>query len=429
MKPQPDLVEQEIESWDFFLTLPEADRAKLRPNVKMSQFGEPLFEFSGACSGCGETPYIKLITQLYGDRSLIANATGCSSIFGGNLPTTPYTTNRDGRGPAWANSLFEDNAEFGLGFRLALDKHVERAHMLLDQLKPDLDAELVAEILDAPQTDAPQSEEMEIFFQRGRVGALRAALKKIDAPAARELEQFADYLVKKDVWIIGGDGWAYDIGSAGLDHVMASGANVNILVMDTEVYSNTGGQQSKATPMAASAKFVTGGKSVPKKDLGLMAITYGHVYVASVAFGASDAQLTKAIHEAASYEGPSLIIANAPCIEHGYDLADSLGQMKLAVDSGYWLLYRYDPRLIEKGKKPLQLDCKPASIPLADYFKNENRFAKLERSDAEHYHKLVKAAETEAKRRRMVFEKLAELEMPVGLDVVEAVSGGQAAAE
>jgi pyruvate-ferredoxin/flavodoxin oxidoreductase len=424
MKPQPDLVEQESESWDFFLGLPEADRTKLRPNVKMSQFAEPLFEFSGACSGCGETPYIKLITQLYGDRTMIANATGCSSIFGGNLPTTPYTANSEGRGPAWANSLFEDNAEFGLGFRLALDKHVERANLLLDQLAPELDSDLVAEFKDAPQTN-----ETEIFFQRGRIGALRAQLKDIDSPAARELEQFADYLVKKDVWIIGGDGWAYDIGSAGLDHVMASGANVNILVMDTEVYSNTGGQQSKATPMAASAKFVTGGKAVPKKDLGLMAITYGHVYVASVAFGASDAQLTKAIQEAASYEGPSLIIANAPCIEHGYDLGDSLGQMKLAVDSGYWLLYRYDPRLIEAGKKPLQLDSKPASIPLNDYFKNENRFAKLERSDAEHYKVLLQGAEREARRRRSVFEKLAELETPVGLDVVEAVSDGQAAAE
>jgi pyruvate-ferredoxin/flavodoxin oxidoreductase len=424
MQPQPDLVEQERESWEFFLGLPEADRTKLRPNVKMSQFAEPLFEFSGACSGCGETPYIKLITQLYGDRSLIANATGCSSIFGGNLPTTPYTTNREGRGPAWANSLFEDNAEFGLGFRLALDKHVERAHALLDQLGPDFDADLVAELLDAPQSD-----EMEIFFQRGRVGALRSKLKSIDSPVARELEHFADYFVKKDVWIIGGDGWAYDIGSAGLDHVMASGANVNILVMDTEVYSNTGGQQSKATPMGASAKFVTGGKTLPKKDLGLMAISYGHVYVASVAFGASDAQLTRAIHEAASYDGPSLIIANAPCIEHGYDLGDSLGQMKLAVDSGYWLLYRYDPRLIEAGKKPLQLDSKPASIPLNDYFKNENRFAKLERGNAEHYHALVQKAQISAQQRRSVFEKLAELEFPAGPEAIEVISGGQAAAE
>jgi len=424
MKPQPDFVEQEIESWDFFLSLPEADRTKPRPNVKMSQFAEPLFEFSGACSGCGETPYIKLITQLYGDRSMIANATGCSSIFGGNLPTTPYTTNSDGRGPAWANSLFEDNAEFGLGFRLALDKHVERAHNLLDELTDELSKEFAAEILDAPQLG-----EIDIIAQRGRVEKLRSLLKNIDTPASREMEQFADYLVKKDVWIIGGDGWAYDIGSAGLDHVMASGSDVNILVMDTEVYSNTGGQQSKATPMAASAKFVTGGKAVPKKDLGLMAMSYGHVYVASVAFGASDSQLTKAIQEAASYEGPSLIIANAPCIEHGYDLGDSLGQMKLAVDSGYWLLYRYDPRLIKAGKKPLQLDSKPASIPLNDYFKNENRFAKLERSDAEHYYELVQNAEAEAKRRRLVFEKLAELGQPTGPAAVKVVAGDQAAAE
>lgn len=424
MKPQPELVEQERESWDFFLELPEADRTMLRPNVKMSQFAEPLFEFSGACSGCGETPYIKLITQLYGDRMMIANATGCSSIFGGNLPTTPYTTNGEGRGPAWANSLFEDNAEFGLGFRLALDKHVERAHSLLGKLKDDLDAEFTAEIIDAPQLG-----EIDIIAQRGRIEKLRAQLGTIDTPIAREMEQFADYLVKKDVWIIGGDGWAYDIGSAGLDHVMASGANVNILVMDTEVYSNTGGQQSKATPMGASAKFVTGGKTVPKKDLGLMAITYGHVYVASVAFGASDSQLTKAIQEAASYEGPSLIIAYAPCIEHGYDLGDSLGQMKLAVESGYWLLYRYDPRLIEAGKKPLQLDSKPASIPLYDYFKNENRFAKLERSNAKHYRTLVENAQTEASRRRSVFEKLSELDVPTGPAAIKVVSGDEAAAE
>ena len=407
MEPHAQHVESEKISWDFFLGLPETDRTKLRPNVKMSQFAEPLIEFSGACSGCGETPYIKLITQLYGDRSLIANATGCSSIFGGNLPATPYTKNCDGRGPAWANSLFEDNAEFGLGFRLAVDKHVETARRLVTQLADQLDAGFAAEILEAPQTD-----EVEIFLQRTRVEGLRGMVKKIDSPAAREMEQFADYLVKKDVWIIGGDGWAYDIGSAGLDHVMASGANVNILVMDTEVYSNTGGQQSKATPLGASAKFVTGGKAVPKKDLGLIAMSYGHVYVASVAFGASDSQLTRAMHEAVSYDGPSLIIANAPCIEHGYDLGDSLGQMKLAVESGYWMLYRYDPRLVEKGKKPLQLDSKPQSIPLIEYFHNENRFTKLERSDEAHFKELVAAAEVEVKRKRTLFETLAAVDLP-----------------
>lgn len=423
MEPHAEHVDSEKVSWDFFLDLPETDRTKMRPNVKMSQFGEPLIEFSGACSGCGETPYIKLITQLYGDRSLIANATGCSSIFGGNLPATPYTTNCDGRGPAWANSLFEDNAEFGLGFRLALDKHVETARRLVTQLADQLDDGFAVEILDAPQTD-----EVEIFMQRTRVEGLRGMVKKIDSPAAREMEQFADYLVKKDVWIIGGDGWAYDIGSAGLDHVMASGANVNILVMDTEVYSNTGGQQSKATPMGATAKFVTGGKAVPKKDLGLIALSYGHVYVASVAFGASDSQLTRAVHEAVSYDGPSLIIANAPCIEHGYDLSDSLSQMKLAVESGYWMLYRYDPRLVEKGKKPLQLDSKPQSIPLTEYFHNENRFTKLERSDAEYYKKLVGAAEAEIKRKRLLFESLASLELPAE-KVVEKMTTGSKAAE
>ena len=425
MQPQPALVDSERESWDFFLNLPESDRSKLRPNVKMSQFGQPLFEFSGACSGCGETPYIKLITQLYGDRLMIANATGCSSIFGGNLPTTPYTTNADGRGPAWANSLFEDNAEFGLGFRLALDKHIERSRLLIAGLEPELGSDAVNDILDAPQAN-----EIEIFAQRARVEVLRQKLKDMDGPAAREMEQFADYLVKKEIWIIGGDGWAYDIGSAGLDHVLASGANVNILVMDTEVYSNTGGQQSKATPMAASAKFVTGGKTVPKKDLGLMAISYGHVYVASVAFGTSDAQMTRAVQEAASYEGPSLIIANAPCIDHGYDLGDSLGQMKLAVESGYWLLYRYDPRHADAGKQPLQLDSKPASIPLNDYFKNENRFMKLERSDPENYATLLAGAEAESFRRRAMFEGLAQI-MPAAVEEaaeVESATPSPAAA-
>ena len=423
MEPHAPLVEQERESWEYFLQLPESDRTKLRPNVKMSQFGEPLIEFSGACSGCGETPYIKLITQLYGDRTLIANATGCSSIFGGNLPATPYTANAEGRGPAWANSLFEDNAEFGLGFRLALDKHVERARSLLEQLSGELGADFVAEILDAEQTN-----ETEIFEQRKRVGRLRVKLNKVDDTAAREMEQFADYLVNKDVWIIGGDGWAYDIGSAGLDHVLASGANVNVLVMDTEVYSNTGGQQSKATPLGAAAKFVTGGKAVPKKDLGLIAITYGHVYVAQVAFGASDSQLTKAIHEATSYNGPSLIIANAPCVEHGYELADSLGQMKLAVDSGYWLLYRYDPRILAAGRKPLQLDCKPPSVPLTDYFENENRFAKIARQDPDHFDRLTAAAESEIRWKRALFEKLAELTKPAK-GASEAVEPKSEAAE
>ncbi len=424
MKPPAPLVEAERKNWDFFLDLPDPDRTKLRPNVKMSQFGEPLFEFSGACSGCGETPYIKLITQLYGDRTLIANATGCSSIYGGNLPATPYTTNEDGRGPAWANSLFEDNAEFGLGFRLALDKHKEQARKRLTGLASEIGETLVEEILSAPQDD-----ETQIAAQRARVVALRGKLAGIDSPEAKALSQYADYLVKKDVWIIGGDGWAYDIGFGGLDHILASGHDVNILVMDTEVYSNTGGQQSKATPLGAAAKFVSGGKTTPKKDLGFMAITYGHVYVASVAFGASDAQLVRAIQEATAYKGTSLILANSPCIEHGYDLANELDQMQLAVDSGYWMLYRYDPRRIGTDKNPLQLDCKPPSIPLEDYLRNENRFIQVQRRDPELFKQLVAKAEDELKRRRAVYEKLAELSFPSDSVIEAAAAANQAAAE
>ena len=412
--------ESERADWDFFLTLPEADRTRLRPNVKMSQFAEPLFEFSGACSGCGETPYIKLITQLYGDRTVIANATGCSSIYGGNLPTTPYTTNDDGRGPAWANSLFEDNAEFGLGNRLAIDKHVEHARALLTGLASELGDTLVGGILDSAQAD-----ETAIVAQRERVAALRGKLKAIDSDPARQLDRLADYLVRKNVWIIGGDGWAYDIGYGGLDHVMSTGHDVNILVMDTEAYSNTGGQQSKATTLGAAAKFATAGKTSPKKDLGLMAIAYGHVYVASVAFGARDAQCVRAFQEAESYDGPSLIIAFSPCIEHGYDLSLSLTQMQLAVDTGYWPLYRYDPRRLARGDKPLQLDSKAPTVPLSDYIRNENRFAIVERRDPELYARLVRAAEADLARRRALYEKLAEMSIPVN-DPDEAGDDGGA---
>ncbi len=413
MKPQPALIAAERENWEFFLALPEADRSKLRPNVKMSQYAEPLFEFSGACSGCGETPYLKLLTQLFGDRALIANATGCSSIYGGNLPSTPWTRNCEGRGPAWANSLFEDNAEFGLGFRLTLDKHREQARALL----LDAGGALAQEII-----EAPQESETEVRAQRARVETLKERLSGADDPAGRRLLELADHLVRKDVWIIGGDGWAYDIGFGGLDHVLSTGRNVNILVLDTEVYSNTGGQQSKATPMGAVAKFATGGKTAAKKDLGLMAISYGDVYVASVSFGASDSQLLKAFNEAASHQGTSLIIAHAPCIEHGYDLADSLDQMKMAVDAGYWMLYRYDPRLIEAGRKPLQLDCKPPSIELEEYFQNENRFRLVKRRDRVRYEEIVERASAELQWRRAVFEKLAEMSLP-------QKAGEQAAAE
>ena len=403
MRPQPALRVQEAENFDFFLSLPEADRAALRPNLKMSQFAEPLFEFSGACSGCGETPYLKLITQLYGDRAVIANATGCSSIFGGNLPTTPYSCNADGRGPAWANSLFEDNAEFGLGIRLGLDRHEKHAFEQLANLTEVIhNDELVDGLL-----EADQSEEAGIIAQRARVATLKEKLTAIGTTDALHLADMADYLVKKTLWIVGGDGWAYDIGYGGVDHILASGANVNILVMDTEVYSNTGGQQSKATPLAAAAKFASAGKALPKKDLGLMAISYGHVYVASIALGAKDAQTVKAIQEAEQFEGPSLIIANSPCIEHGYDLSASLEHQALAVESGYWPLYRFDPRLADQGKAPLQLDSKRPTQPLADYLLKENRFRQVQRKDPERFDHLMALLEAEQGHRRQVFEALA----------------------
>jgi pyruvate-ferredoxin/flavodoxin oxidoreductase len=327
-----------------------------------------LFEYSGACSGCGETPYLKMLTQLFGDRLLIANATGCSSIYGGNLPTTPYTTNREGRGPAWSNSLFEDNAEFGFGFRLALDAHIKAAHGLVELLAPELGDNLVTELLNANQDD-----EAGIASQRERVKALREKLAGGNSAEARRLDLFADYLVKKSVWLVGGDGWAYDIGYGGLDHVLASRRNVNILVLDTEVYSNTGGQQSKATPLGASAKFAAGGKAIGKKDLGLLANMYGHVYVARV-FGAKMAQTAQAFVEAESYDGPSLIIAYSHCIAHGYDMAQGAAQQKLAVESGVWPLYRFDPRRLVKGEPPLNLDYGPPKPKVAEYMRNEARF-------------------------------------------------------
>ena len=403
MQPQPPLKEQERENFEFFLHIPEADRTLLRPNVKMSQLAEPLFEFSGACSGCGETPYIKLLTQLYGDRAVIANATGCSSIYGGNLPTTPYACNADGRGPAWANSLFEDNAEFGLGLRLGLDKHHTIAMELVEGLRGDLaDDELVDALLNADQSD-----EAGVIQQRDRVEQLKAKLSAMNGELPARLATISDHLVKKTLWILGGDGWAYDIGFGGVDHILASGANVNILVMDTEVYSNTGGQQSKATPLAAAAKFASAGKALPKKDLGLMAITYGHVYVASIALGAKDAQTVKAFQEAEQFDGPSLIIANSPCIEHGYEMANSLEHQTLAVETGYWPLYRFDPRLTDQGKAPLQLDSKAPTRPIGDLLEKENRFRQVMRKDPERFAKLSAQLERELKHRRQVFEALA----------------------
>jgi pyruvate-ferredoxin/flavodoxin oxidoreductase len=404
MAPQLPLRESERENWDFFLTLPLVDRASVKTDVKGTQLLEPLFEFSGCCAGCGETPYIKLMTQLFGDRMLIANATGCSSIYGGNLPTTPYTTNADGRGPTWANSLFEDNAEFGFGMRLALDKHGEQAAELLKALAGKVGDDLVTGIL-----EADQGSEAGIAAQRERVAQLQKKLAKLRSAEAKRLSALADYLVRKSVWILGGDGWAYDIGYGGLDHVLAMGRDVNILVMDTEVYSNTGGQMSKSTPMGAAAKFAAAGKGMFKKDLGLMAMTYGHVYVAKVAFGAKDQQTVKAFAEAESYPGTSLIIAYSHCIAHGYDMARGPEQQKLAVDSGHWPLYRFDPRVRLAGKNPLQLDSGAPKIDLKDYVYNETRYRMLRDMDPERAKELLGCAQGGVRSQWSLYEQLSHL--------------------
>jgi len=405
MAPVEPLREQEIRNWDFFLTLPEYDRRRVRrETIKGAMILQPLFEFSGACSGCGETPYIKLATQLFGDRMIVANATGCSSIYGGNLPTTPWAANREGRGPAWNNSLFEDNAEFGLGMRIAIDRQAAYARQLLERLRPQLDGELVEALL-----DADQDEEAGIQAQRERVAALRAALSAIDRPEARELEAVADRLVRHSVWIIGGDGWAYDIGYGGLDHVLASGRDVNILVLDTEVYSNTGGQTSKATPRGAVAKFSAAGKETPRKDLARLAMDHEHVYVAQVAYGAKDTQTVRAFLEAESWPGPSLILAYSPCIAHGVDLKFNHRQQKLAVASGHWPLFRFDPRRAAAGDNPLHLDSPPPSIPYRDFALTETRFAMLERTHPDRATRLLAAAQREVRERYFHYEQLAHL--------------------
>jgi pyruvate-ferredoxin/flavodoxin oxidoreductase len=401
MHPQLPLRESERANYDFFLALPEADRGKLRLDVKGAQFLQPLFEYSGACSGCGETPYIKLMTQLFGDRALIANATGCTSIYGGNLPTTPYSTDANGRGPAWANSLFEDNAEFGLGFRLAADKHEQQARELLERLSPRLPAALLAELIAGDQSTEPG-----IAAQRARVAELKQLLPAIPGAEAASLALLADYLVKKSVWIVGGDGWAYDIGYGGLDHVLALGRKVNVLVVDTEVYSNTGGQASKATPLGASAKFAVAGNARPKKDLGMLAMSYGNVYVARVAFGAKDAQTVKAFQEAESYPGASLIIAYSQCIAHGYDMAYGVEQQKLAVETGYWPLYRYDPRRAVNGESAFKMDSAPPKGDLAAYMRNETRFRMTENQNPDRYRELVKIAKHNIQERYRLYEKL-----------------------
>jgi len=408
MHPQAPLREPERANYDFFLNIPEIDRtAMTKLDHKSSQFLEPLFEYSGACAGCGETPYLKMLTQLFGDRLLIANATGCSSIYGGNLPTTPYTTNRDGRGPAWSNSLFEDNAEFGFGFRMALDAHVGAARGLVQHLASQLGEGLATALL-----DADQSNETGIAAQRDRVVALRRQLGALAGAEAKRLDTLADYLVKKSVWLVGGDGWAYDIGYGGLDHVLANRRDVNILVMDTEVYSNTGGQQSKATPLGAAAKFAASGKPVGKKDLGLLANMYGHVYVARVAFGAKMAQTAQAFLEAESYHGPSLIIAYSHCIAHGYDMANGAAQQKMAVDTGVWPLYRFDPRRLVKGEPPLHLDYGPPKGRVADYLRNESRFRQVERADPARYKHFVAESQAQAQRRYAVYQQLAGISVP-----------------
>jgi pyruvate-ferredoxin/flavodoxin oxidoreductase len=403
MQPQPPLRAPERENWEFFLGIPELDRRRIKlGSIRQQQIQEPLFEFSSACSGCGETPYIKLVTQLFGERAVVANATGCSSIYGGNLPTTPWTHNASGRGPAWSNSLFEDNAEFGLGFRLSLDQQKVFATDLLKQLSGTIGDDLATTILAAEQKD-----EADIYEQRARVAILKDTLRGIDTAPARQLLSVADVFVKKSVWIIGGDGWAYDIGFGGLDHVLASGRNVNVLVLDTEVYSNTGGQMSKATPRAAVAKFAAGGKQAPKKDLGMIAMSYGTVYVARVAMGAKDEHTLKAFLEAEAYDGPSLIIAYSHCIAHGINMTTAMQNQKAAVDSGQWLLYRYDPERATRGENPLQLDSRAPTIPLAQYMYMENRFKMLTKSKPEEAKVLLKAAQNDVTARRRLYEYLA----------------------
>lgn len=379
MQPQEGNKEVETANWDYFVNLPEVDRTLVKRNmVKGSQLLQPLFEFSGACAGCGETPYLKLVSQLFGDRMMVANATGCSSIYGGNLPTTPWAANKDGKGVAWANSLFEDNAEFGLGMRLASDKLYSATASKLTALKDQVGAELVEAILDAPQKDEAQIAEV-----RKNIGLLRDKLKEIGSDEAAKLSEDADNLVKRSVWIVGGDGWAYDIGYGGLDHVMASGQNVNVLVLDTEVYSNTGGQASKASPTGSVAQFAAAGKPTGKKDLSLITMSYKNVYVAKIALGANDNQTLKALIEAEAYDGPSLIIAYSPCIEHGYTLNNQLAHQKMAVESAYWPLFRYNPSNVAAGKNPLMIDSKEAKIPVADYIYTENRFKQLLKSKPE----------------------------------------------
>ena len=413
LEPLPALREAERDNFDFFLNLPEMDRAALKlDTVKGSQFLQPLFEYSGACAGCGETAYVKLLSQLFGERALISNATGCSSIYGGNLPTTPWAQNAEGRGPVWSNSLFEDCAEFGFGFRLTLDKHNEFARELVAKMKDQIGSDLATGLLEADQTT-----EAGIAAQRQRLAQLKRKLEGASGIDAANLRTCADALVKRSVWILGGDGWAYDIGFGGLDHVLASGRNVNVLVLDTEVYSNTGGQCSKATPRGAVAKFAAAGKPTAKKDLGMIAMAYGNIYVASVAMGANDLQTVRAFVEAEAYDGPSLIIAYSHCIAHGINMTTGLKNQKAAVDSGHWILYRYNPNLRQEGKNPLKLDCPAPKIPLAEYARQENRYAILARTDPQRSKELLDAAQEDVIAMRARYEDLAREAEPAKEEV------------
>ena len=406
MQPQAPLREPERENWDFFLSLPEYDRRNIKLNtIKGAMVLQPLFEFSGACVGCGETPYVKLASQLFGDRMIVANATGCSSIYGGNLPTTPWSKNNEGRGPAWSNSLFEDNAEFGLGMRVSLDRQAEFANELVESLRGPLGSETVDAILNADQSD-----EAGLYEQRQRVAELKQRLQTLPEPAAKTLLELADHLCKKSVWIIGGDGWAYDIGYGGLDHVLASGRNVNILVLDTEVYSNTGGQTSKSTPLGAVAKFSAGGKATAKKDLALLAMDYGNVYVAHVAYAGKDTQTLNAFLEAEAHDGPSIIIAYAPCIAHGVDMSNNHRQQNLAVKSGHWPLFRFNPNRIAQGKNPMQLDSAEPSIPYRDFVMTETRFSMLWQSHPEAAEAFLKQAQQDVRSRYRYYKQLSALE-------------------
>jgi pyruvate-ferredoxin/flavodoxin oxidoreductase len=404
MRPEMAQNAAERQNWDFFSALPNRERQHLSfENVRGTQVAEPLFEFSGACAGCGETPYIKLLTQLFGDRLLIANATGCSSIYGGNLPTTPYAAGADGLGPAWSNSLFEDAAEFGMGFRVSLDKQSQFAAELLRQLGGQFDSKLVEEILTADQKDAAG-----VYAQRERVAQLKQALEKLDSEIARLLLPVVDTLVRKSVWVIGGDGWGYDIGYGGLDHVLASGCNVKVLLLDTEVYSNTGGQCSKSTPLGAVAKFAAGGKRIGKKDLGLISMSYGNIYVACVAMGAKDEHTLKAFLEAEAYNGPALIIAYSHCIAHGINMTTAMQNQKAAVQSGQWFLYRYNPELAAKGEVPLHIDSAAPKLPVSEYLKLENRFRMLTKSKPEDAQRLFDLAQENIQRRWQFYERLAK---------------------